>query len=255
MRAVAYLFGLVGIGGILALGQVVIPGVVVPLGFSMFAALLLGGRTWVPKGYMTALGAGVLALWFMGASRSAGDNVAYITRPFLPLMRQGTLFFFVACLLWAAISLRRAEKPAMRALPALLLAFVLTLLVANLSGDAGGASPMHEWFMRAFGLSKPSAEVVVLLLRKTIHFTFYATVGFAGAAAARSGGEELPRARWIGLGYALLLATFDEVRQTGAATRTGSPFDVGLDMLGALMGTAIALRAVPKRASPKAKQS
>lgn len=254
MRAVAYLFGLILIGGFLTLGQVMVPGVAVPLGFAIAALLLFLGRPWVPVGYSFTLGAGVLALWF-GSSNRMAEHMAFIAQPFLPIMQRGTMLLFAGLAVVTVIGLFQADRKALRPVPALVLAMVLTFFVATLSGDAGGASPMREWFMHMFGLSRPRAELAVLLLRKTIHFTFYATVGFAGTAAARSGGESPNASRGIGLGYTLLLAVFDEVRQTGAATRTGSPVDVALDMAGALVGSAIALRVGPKRASPAAKQS
>lgn len=241
MRTVAFLFGLVVFGGIVGLSQVVAPGAAVPMTFGLLLALLLGGRPWVPKGYVLTLAFGVLTLWYFGTPDPHGE-LLYALRPFVKLIRAGGVFAFVASLTWTLVLLGRAERPTKRALPALGLFFLLALLVATFSGDAGGANPMGSW-LASLGLTPDQAHTFVLVFRKTIHFLFYATVGFAGTAAARSGGEEPDRARWIGLGCALLLASFDEARQFSAATRTGSPIDVALDMTGAFVGSLLALRA------------
>lgn len=244
MRALGFLVGLVVFGGIVGLGQIAAPGVAVPFTFVLLAGLLLWGRSWVPKGYVATLAIGVLTFWYLGMKDPHGEMI-YKLRPFVPLFRQGGAFAFVVSLIWTVALLGRAESPTRRALPALGFLLVFTLLVATFSGDAGGANPMDAW-LRSLGLTPDQAHTFVITLRKTIHFTFYASVGFAATRAARRGGEEPDRARWIGLGYALLLACFDEFRQSGASTRTGSPIDVALDMSGAFVGSLLALRASRK---------
>jgi VanZ family protein len=248
VRALGFLVGLVVFGGIVGLGQVLAPGVAVPFAFVFLASLLLWGRAWVPRGYIVTLAIGVLTFWYLGMKDPHGEMI-YKVRPFLPLFRQGSAFAFVVSLIWMVAQLGRAESPSRRALPALGFLFVFTLLVATFSGDAGGANPMDAW-LRSLGLTTAQAHTFVIALRKTIHFVFYASVGFAATAAARRGGEEPDRARWMGLGYALLLACFDEFRQSGTSSRTGSPIDVALDMSGAFVGSLLALRA-----SKKVKQS
>ncbi|MGV3617464.1 MAG: VanZ family protein [Fimbriimonas sp.] len=240
MRPVAFLFGLVSFGAVVAVGQFVVPGLAAPAAFGLLAALLLGGRRWVPGGYAFTLAIGILTLWFLGQPTG---NMAGVFVPFVPLLNKASLGLFAVALLWTALRLRRAPRPVVLSLPGLALIFVLSLLVAALSGNAGGSAPMGSWLVETLRLTPEQAHVIVVLFRKTVHFVFYATVGFGATAAARSGGEEPRKARLVGLGYGFLLAAFDELRQTGAVARTGSAWDVGLDMLGVLAGGALALRA------------
>lgn len=93
-------------------------------------------------------------------------------------------------------------------------------VVALLSSSKGGPDPMLQMFAGWFG--PEAAETVVMLTRKGIHFTFYGLMGFA---AYRAGGTRA-------LAFPVSLAMFDELRQATSPGRTGSWFDVLLDLAG-----------------------
>ncbi len=106
-------------------------------------------------------------------------------------------------------------------------------------------SPMPDWVMKSW------SEVVLFYLAKTSHFTGYFILTFLATLAA-------PRNKsgWV-LGGMLLHAALSEVGQFYGAKwfgtgRTGSLRDVGLDLLGILLGL-LAGRAVHRLflAAPK----
>jgi VanZ family protein len=106
-------------------------------------------------------------------------------------------------------------------------------VLGYVSGGIGGGDHMVAFAMNVLHMTKDQADVIVHYLRKTIHFTAYGFVGlsfFRGAIAGTA-----PKARAIGFALIciLCLASFDEMRQTTAPNRTGSPWDVTLDMCGA----------------------
>lgn len=109
----------------------------------------------------------------------------------------------------------------------LVLALALGLMVALLSGKAGGQDPMVRWFVVRWGLSPEAAGEWVHWIRKAIHFLTY---GFMALGIARGMGS-----RRFGVGFALAHAIFDEVRQSALSSRTGSFWDVLLDLAGALV--------------------
>jgi VanZ family protein len=220
------------------------PGAAAPIAFSLLIALLLGGRSWIPFGFPSCLGFGTLAVWF--ATQPRNRTTWMLAREVGPITRLlAGLAIFASVVTLARLF--RATPVQRRALLPLLPLLAMTLLVAKFSGDAGGSDPMRQWFASQFHLTPGQAHVAVILVRKAIHFTFYGLIGFTATRAARYG-EEPATARWTGLGYAFLLACFDEVRQSDFANRTGSAWDVGLDMLGALAGSAIALRIASRSA-------
>ena len=239
MRALAFVLGFLFFGAILAAGQLVMPGLPVPAAFGLFVIWLLAGRPWVPWGYVGTVTVGAAALWLV--DQPTTKMPVFLLR-LAPLMTQTGLVLAAVCAILTVTRLRKAPPPAQRALPALALLFVLTMLVASFSGNAGGADPMRQWFMEVAHFSTDQAHLAVLAIRKSIHFTFYFCVGFAATAAARSGGETPQTGRGIGLGFGFALAAFDEMRQSNVDTRSGSAWDVGLDMLGVLAGSAVALR-------------
>jgi hypothetical protein len=114
-------------------------------------------------------------------------------------------------------------------------AWSAVILIA--SGDEFSAAQSGGWFRALFGVALP--YWVHVAVRKTTHLAAY---GILGALAMRAS----PRAA-IALAIALCVAIIDELHQSTLPTRTGSPWDVLLDMIGA----AIAVRFVPAvRASP-----
>lgn len=114
----------------------------------------------------------------------------------------------------------------------LLLLAVQVALVAYFSSGRGGSGAMVHWLV-AQGLSDAQAHSLTLAFRKTVHFTFYGTVGWTALQAARGSGAERNKAVRTALLAALAVASFDELRQSGYANRTASAWDVLLDLAGA----------------------
>lgn len=105
--------------------------------------------------------------------------------------------------------------------------------VAFFSGQRGDADPMAS-FLRGWGwLSAESVEAIVVGIRKTIHVVFYGALAGVGACFARP----LASGSWLvfGLLWALGHAVFDESRQMLTPSRSGSAWDVVLDLGGMLL--------------------
>ena len=117
---------------------------------------------------------------------------------------------------------------------ALPLAFLggAVVLVAYFSGGQGSSGTMLRWLV-AHGMSDSHAHQVTLAFRKTVHFTFYGLTGLTALCAARAAEAESPEAVRTALLAAFTLAAFDEFRQSGYANRTGSAWDMLLDLAGA----------------------
>ncbi len=101
------------------------------------------------------------------------------------------------------------------------------------SGGIGGGDHMVKWAMDVLHWSREQADLVVHYLRKTIHFCAYGFLGFTYLRGALAGGASKARAILFALLAVLCMASFDELRQTTAPNRSGSQWDVCLDMCGA----------------------
>lgn len=118
-------------------------------------------------------------------------------------------------------------------LPAALLLFLLGLAIIYLSGGKGGADPMVRFFIQSFGLDERAAQTAVILFRKSIHFSAYGLLGWSAYRLANPR-FDIRSAVLFGLGIATAFAIFDEFRQTAATNRSGSIWDIGLDLLGCI---------------------
>ena len=104
--------------------------------------------------------------------------------------------------------------------------------IAYFSGGKGGADPKVLSMMDWFNLDESTARTLVIVIRKSLHFMVYGILALSAFRLANpASGRSL--ALVFGLLIALSLALFDELRQSTATNRTGSGWDVGLDMLGA----------------------
>lgn len=77
--------------------------------------------------------------------------------------------------------------------------------------------------------------VLDFVVRKLGHILAYATIAF-GAGITAGGRLRQSRTAWLILGGAVALAVLDERIQRHVAGRLSSPFDVALDILGAVLG-------------------
>ncbi len=144
---------------------------------------------------------------------------------------------------------RHRLRSARSYLPWLAVLIVLSVIVAQSSNSGAGAGRMVDFMIRHFHFSKESAETVVVVFRKTIHFTFYGLVGFAAWRGGRDGGLWKDRLLLFAFAATLVVASFDEIRQSTQVGRTGSIWDVLLDMAGAAVFIVIAA-ATAKAKSP-----
>lgn len=119
-----------------------------------------------------------------------------------------------------------------RLVRALIPLFVCGWLVAYFSSSTGAGSHMLEFAIKVLGLSRDAADLLVEIVRKSLHFLFYGTIGLLAFRAARIGGTA-KKAVALGLLFVLFHSSFDELRQALYADRTGSFWDVCLDMAGA----------------------
>lgn len=100
------------------------------------------------------------------------------------------------------------------------------------SSSAGGADRMIEFLVHR-GLVRHDAEILVVALRKTIHFCFYGTLGLFARNAAIAAKEKPASAFRFAFLLAFAVAAFDESRQISVPGRGASVYDVLLDMSGA----------------------
>lgn len=124
------------------------------------------------------------------------------------------------------------------------LVFVIlsTLVIGLVSGQAGGARGMVDWLLANSDMKWQEADRVVYLFRKSMHFLFYGFCAYGAFWTAWYGKWYAEVAAAFGLGFVLLLSGFDELRQTATLGRTASPWDVALDVAGAMVFLWIAAR-------------
>lgn len=111
-------------------------------------------------------------------------------------------------------------------------------LVAYLSSGHGSGGAMLRWLL-AHGVAPDRASHLVYAFRKTVHLVFYGSVGVTTLLAARGAGSKPGEAVRTALLAVLVVASFDELRQSGYADRTGSAWDVLLDTTGGCLAVGL----------------
>ncbi len=170
-----------------------------------FSAILLSGR-----GLKTSVGyaVGMVALPFLVAFDREAFGLLFPLVGLVPVLLNRNR---AAWLLWVAWS--------------------AGFFVAYLSGGVGGAGRFFAW-LRAQGLTLEQTEMVVLIVRKSIHVTAYGGFAFCAFGGLR----EFLWGQRGRLAFAVLwplaFAIFDEVKQSRASGRTGSAWDVLIDLGG-----------------------
>ena len=109
----------------------------------------------------------------------------------------------------------------------------LGLLVAAFSGAVGGADPMIAWLQSVFGWSLERAEIGTFIFRKSVHFIFYGVLSFSLARAALAAKLDFNIAARLAVIWAIGHSVFDEATQMSFDSRSGSFWDVLIDMSGA----------------------
>jgi hypothetical protein len=124
-----------------------------------------------------------------------------------------------------------------------------TFVILVLGGAEFGAAQTSHYMLPALrwlfpDLSIRTYLVLIVWIRKIAHITEYALLGWLAFRAVwlslvqRS---RLARVALLALGLAAAVALADELRQAYLHNRTGSPWDVAIDVSGALLAIGVAL--------------
>ena len=161
-----------------------------------------------------------------------------------PLVPQLAILILLSACAFAVIQMLSAGLAQKAARPIslwLLIPVTGCAVVGMVSGGVGGADHMVVWLLAHTHLTQARAEELVHYFRKGIHLSAYGLVGLALSRAALSGKATNAGAWMFALSSTLCLASFDEIRQTTAPNRSGSAWDVALDMTGAALFIAAAM--------------
>ena len=118
---------------------------------------------------------------------------------------------------------------------------VIWVLGGDGFSDSATRPELLEWLRRLFGEFDPQTRRRMLLaLRKSAHFVEYAILAVLTfrAALISAGRNQLASAAWVALFLVATLATADEARQAFSPVRTGSPYDVLIDIAGGAVAVA-----------------
>jgi VanZ family protein len=132
-----------------------------------------------------------------------------------------------------------------RVVLAWVLVIAWALVIWNLGQDGFSAratsSQLLEWLRWLLGDLDPHTRYRILIgIRKSAHFVEYAILALLTfrAALITAPRHRLTSAAWIALFFVATLASADEARQAFSTVRTGSPYDVLLDIMGGAIGVA-----------------
>ena len=174
-----------------------------------------------------ALSAGAILLWLISE-----PEVSFYDHRFLFYIAAGLFGIWMFCVgtLVRGWTVSDAQKSVYGWALALVL---MSCLIAFFSSPSGSSGGMISAAMHFFGLSREHAETLVFYVRKTIHLSFYGLLGLAAFRWSLAAGFDRRKAIMWALAFALAHASYDESRQSFFADRTGSFWDVLLDMAGA----------------------
>jgi VanZ family protein len=175
-------------------------------------------------------GGGFIALWALTNEYIHESPLQTLVQSFGVVLSAGVAVLALVRLTFLNLADRKFRRVSRWMIGSFLFAWV----IAYMSSAAGGADPMIAWFS-SLGLGQQHAELATLTVRKGIHFLFYGLMAVVAWKAAKVGGATSGGAVSYALGFALLHAVFDELRQTLTPERTGSAWDVLLNMAGALV--------------------
>lgn len=171
-------------------------------------------------------------LWISGSSVSWSVNEYQEGRPHLQGFAIMCGVFSIIALVVLALNIVRREFRNFW----IFIPVGCTWLMCYFSAGSGGSGRMRGFFEALFH-SPTFADAMVILVRKSIHVTFYSLVAVTMLMAVRTMGESVKRARWTALALALVIGSTDELRQSLVPGRTGQWQDVLLDMSGAFVFT------------------
>lgn len=214
------------------------PWIFLPLAFGVALSAVFFTEPWLRQklGFWCAVSSALLGGATLGWAASS-QTFAY--------QSQLTAFFglfAVAALLKAILAFERFPFWMRHATAWLFVVVGMAWIVSAASSAHAGASGMIDWVVSHFHLPEEIAHTIVFIVRKSVHFLFYGFLGLAACLSARIGRAGMHRlleradawgATSFGMICTLFVATFDEARQTTQPGRTGSAYDVVLDLSGA----------------------
>jgi len=223
-----------------------------PVLMGVIVSTIVGFQPWftasrLSRLFCVALTVGAAVTYSMSVAPQPNEMGPKFPRVAIDL---GACVFLVVLGLFIARCLLQRKTAKMAAW--LLLPIAAGCVLGYVSGGIGGSDHMVEWAIRVLHMSREQAETGVHYLRKTIHLCAYGTLGLAYFRAAITGGAEKSRSIGFALLSVLTMASFDELRQTTAPNRTGSIWDVMLDVTGAFIFVMLA-SAFVKKTKPSAK--
>jgi VanZ family protein len=128
-----------------------------------------------------------------------------------------------------------------------LLVLLWTAVLWWLGGESGSLNATSRFLLPLLRWLLPDASVATLfsihsLLRKGAHVGGYGVLAFlTWRALVASTRTAALRPALLALAWVLSLATLDEIRQAHTAVRTGSPWDVALDLCGGALGLVLVI--------------
>ena len=135
------------------------------------------------------------------------------------------------------------RRPGRRAILAWFLAFCWGAMIWTLGGDSFSFSETSEtllpWLDWLTGdLDWRTRYKIYVAIRKSAHFIEYAILAlltFRAATLSAARQTQIATAGWVALFIVTSLATADEARQAFSPVRTGSPYDILIDVAGGLI--------------------
>lgn len=137
------------------------------------------------------------------------------------------------------MNIRFSQKARRRNL--LILSFILALIIIFLlytSEDTRwGSGNWEKWLISHTHCGYPSANFIVNILRRTLHFLGYGVIGLLSWIYFYLWGFK--KSLRYGLIFTAMIAMLDEYAQSLTTFRFGKPQDVLLDMIGAIVLTGL----------------
>jgi len=227
-----------------------------PTLFGLAVAIVVNSQTWFQQSrlgtpFSLAMGFGAAFTFSLSTAPVTSRLGTFI--PKLMLALGGAIFlYFLIVFLARGLSSSKSNRMTRW----LLFPIIAACTVGYMSGGVGGSNHMVAFFMSVFHMSPDSAETVVRIIRKSIHVSAYGLMGLTCFRGAFAGQAPKRTAIFFALLITVFTASFDEMRQTTADNRTGSPWDVLLDMTGSFIfvsGSAMLARSKPRpRQQPRA---
>lgn len=198
--------------------------------------------------YMAAYVATVGSAWVLGMDKTSLSptlrSLAQHAQVVAAVMAVG-LGLLLAVL---AVAYRKKSPWASVGLAAVI---ICSSLVAFFSGTRGAPGGSAAWLASFLHIGPAAADAIVHFARKTVHFVFFGSFAWFGLRAAQAAGASRGLAISSAFAFALSHACIDEWRQVSAPGRTGSAWDVLLDLSGMVVFVFLATRR-PNKVRPSA---